>query len=103
MPEFTLLEISGGLLHFRMHRSPFGSQALYLIRCLSRCRELYRSFDHRREKILEKRTMKHVSVQELFRQAAHEHPHQVAIVRGDRRLSYRELEQKSNHLANLLL
>jgi amino acid adenylation domain-containing protein len=46
--------------------------------------------------------MKHVSVQELFAQAAGQHPDLVAVERGDERVSYGALAENSNRLANYL-
>jgi amino acid adenylation domain-containing protein len=46
--------------------------------------------------------MKHVSVQELFTQAAAQHRDRVAIERGDERISYGALAENSNRLANYL-
>src|SRR5690349_24670871 len=47
--------------------------------------------------------MKHQSVHSFFSQIASEHPTNIAIAAGPRQISYRELEERSNSLANFLL
>ena len=47
--------------------------------------------------------MKHESVQHLFDQMAQSTPEQVAISCGDTRITYGELQQRTDKLAHLLL
>ena len=47
--------------------------------------------------------MKHKPVQHLFDRMAQSMPEQVAISCGDTRITYRELQQRTNKLAHLLL
>ena len=47
--------------------------------------------------------MKHESVRQLFDRMAEATPDQIAISSGDTRITYRELQQRTNNLAHLLL
>ncbi|HEY3581938.1 MAG TPA: amino acid adenylation domain-containing protein, partial [Pyrinomonadaceae bacterium] len=47
--------------------------------------------------------MKHENVHSFFSRIASEHPGNIAIATGARQVSYRELEERSNSLANFLL